>query len=122
MNKKYFVFDKNNTDLNDETFEEFLVKEFCKENKNYEITYLDKLPIDMTNVIPVGSVEWCEQKYENIIPDYYPSFLQNYFQRNIWKTTYKDLRSKDLPENGLFIKPAARYKKWNGFILQRGHF
>ena len=118
MNKKYFVFDEKDASPHDETFEESLIKEFCRENENYGIKYSRKLPDDMSNIIPVGSVEWCEHKYKNIIPKYYPSFLQKYFRRNIWKTTYKELLSKKLPDNGLFIKPATKYKKWNGFILK----
>jgi hypothetical protein len=117
---KYFIFDKNEIDLEDEeTFEESLIKKYCKENSNYEIKYYYKFPENKNNIIPIGSVKWCEQKYKNKKPDFYPKFLQKLLHRNIWKTTYKELYNSDkLKDIGIFIKPCNNYKKWNGFILK----
>lgn len=63
------------------------------------------------NYIPSGSVEWCSLIFKkNIIPEYYPNWLDNYLYRKVWKSNEWILGKK------LFVKPADRYKRFSGFI------
>ena len=111
-----FSFEKhsdNDNKYEDDTVEESLVKEFCKDNPNYDYGYFDKPPLDS---IPVGSVEWCQNVYGDIVPDYYPDFLSSYFYRKIWKTSgFVDYKRFKI--DGLFIKPADNYKSWDGHLF-----
>ena len=66
--------------------------------------------------IPVGSVEYCLKALgRKIKPDYYPEFLKQYLYREVWETNIWTLGKK------LFIKPADRYKRFNGFVTNGGY-
>ena len=62
--------------------------------------------------IPVGSVEWCEKfiSSEKTTPNYYPEFLKHYLFRKVWK-------AESWPKEKVFIKPADRFKKFTGFVI-----
>lgn len=75
-------------------------------------------PLDIlsSGYIPCGTVEWVLGILgKNVIPDYYPDFLQNYLFRRVWKTEEWPLGKK------VFIKPADRYKRFTGFITNGGY-
>jgi hypothetical protein len=76
---------------------------FCKKKENVPINY-----------IPVGSVEWCSNFLDssNITPNYYPEFLNKYLHRKIWRTN-------KWPSENVFIKPADRYKRFAGFVINK---
>lgn len=66
-------------------------------------------------VIPVGSVEFCESFLPCVpSPNYYPTFLKNFFLRKIWK-------SEGLPSETCFLKPADRHKRFDAYIFQQEH-
>ena len=66
------------------------------------------------NVIPVGSVEFCESFLPCIPkPNYYPDFLKNFFFREIW--TSNNLNDF---QGSCFVKPADRHKRFNGYVLR----
>lgn len=66
--------------------------------------------------IPVGSVEYCLKALgKNITPDYYPEFLKDYLHRKVYKTDKWPLGEK------VFIKPADKYKRFNGFVTNGGY-
>jgi len=77
--------------------------------ERYYISYFNILEDVPVNYIPIGRVEWVECFIgRKITPDYYPSFLKDYFNRKIWF-------SKTLPENkNTFIKPADTFKRFTG--------
>lgn len=77
---------------------------FCKNKEDIPVGY-----------IPVGSVEFVSNSINNsnIIPDYYPLFLNEYLHRKVWKTN-KWPSDIDHP---VFIKPSDRYKRFNGFVV-----
>ena len=74
---------------------------FCKKPKDVPEGY-----------IPCGNVEWVENfiSKEKTIPDYYPEFLKDHLFRNVWKTDKWPIGQK------VFIKPADRYKRFDGKI------
>jgi hypothetical protein len=59
--------------------------------------------------IPVGSVEWIENIIGSVVPDYYPNNLHPFLHRKVWKTD-------TVPQGTCFIKPADRYKRFDGFV------
>jgi len=68
---------------------------------------INSIPEDHT---PVGSVEYCLEAYgQHVIPDYYPEWAQSFIRRNVYKTD-------KWPDKKVFIKPADRYKRFNGII------
>lgn len=101
---------QNNTDR-----EELVVIKHCLTNNIPYRVYKDtrQVPIDW---IPVGSVEWVlEVIGYNIVPDYYPDFLIDLLHRKVWCT-------KKWPiEEGVFVKPADRYKRFTGFVTKGGY-
>lgn len=63
------------------------------------------------NLIPVGSVEWIESILGyHPIPDYYPDFLNKFLHRTIL------VRYSWPEEQNIFVKPADRYKRFDGCI------
>ena len=66
--------------------------------------------------IPVGTVEFCEGVYnQSFTPDYYPKFLSKHLHRRVWV-------SKDWDQSrGIFVKPADRYKRFDGFVTLGGY-
>jgi len=61
--------------------------------------------------IPCGSVEWISSLLNTeIIPDYYPYWLNDHLYRKVWQSNKWILGKK------LFVKPADRYKRFDGFI------
>ena len=61
--------------------------------------------------IPCGSVEWClELLDKKVVPDYYPSWLEDSLYRNVWKSNEWILGRK------LFVKPQDKYKRFTGFV------
>jgi hypothetical protein len=66
--------------------------------------------------IPVGDVEWCQKVLKRIItPDYYPTFLESYLYRKVYKCNEWPLGKK------VFIKPADKFKRFTGFITNGGY-
>jgi len=60
--------------------------------------------------VPSGSVEWCLQCLgREMIPDYYPKWASKHLHRSVWKHDKWPLNQK------VFIKPADRYKRFDGF-------
>jgi len=60
--------------------------------------------------VPNGSVEWCLASLnKTCTPDYYPEWLLPHLHRRVWR------EDKWLLEP-VFIKPADRYKRFNGFV------
>jgi len=71
------------------------------------------IPDDHT---PVGTVEYCLKAYgQEVVPDYYPEWAQNLIRRNVYKTDKYPLGKR------VFIKPADRYKRFNGFVTNGGY-
>lgn len=70
-----------------------------------------------TGYVPIcGSVEWVElQLGKSITPDYYPRWLSRHLYRDVWEC------SECYFEQKTFIKPADRYKRFNGTIVD-GYF
>lgn len=65
---------------------------------------------------PIGTVEWCEKVYDySFTPDHYPEFLKHRLLREIWYDT------KWPQQEGLFVKPAYRYKAWDAKITRSGY-
>jgi len=59
---------------------------------------------------PSGTVEWVESVLgRTVVPDYFPTFATNWIKRRIWYETKWPLRK-------VFIKPADRHKRFNGFV------
>ena len=70
----------------------------------------------LDNWVALGSVEFVEKALgRNIIPNYYPEFLNNYLNRDVWKADKWPLGKI------VFIKPADRYKRFNGLITNGGY-
>lgn len=60
--------------------------------------------------IPSGTVPWVSEVLGEIItPDYFPTFLQSWVKRKIWKEDKWPLKK-------VFIKPADRHKRFTGFV------
>ncbi len=73
----------------------------------------DEVPFLYT---PCGSVEWVLAVLKaQVVPDYYPDFLQPYLHREVWKAEEWPLGKK------VFIKPADKYKRFTGFITNGGY-
>ena len=66
--------------------------------------------------IPCGTVDWCDLflPKEKTVPDYYPEFLKDHLHRKIWRTDKWPMMS------GIFVKPADRHKRYNGFLSLGG--
>jgi hypothetical protein len=77
----------------------------------------DPIPV---NALPVGSVEFVEQFIGIQQPNYFPDWLY------AWCPTIKVLKNFDPPSKadnvvvGMFVKPADRYKRFDGHIAQTG--
>ena len=70
----------------------------------------DKCPKDY---VPCSTVEWCEQSLDyTIVPNYYPTWMKDYFYRKIWK------EDNWIQGKKLFVKLADRHKRFNGFITE----
>lgn len=83
---------------------------YCLKNniKFLIIKNKEKCPIDY---VPCGSVEWCSRSFIHpIIPDYYPEWTKECLYRKIWRQDSWILGRK------LFVKPADRYKRFDGFV------
>lgn len=60
--------------------------------------------------VPSGSVEWCLQCLGlDLIPNYYPNWLSGSLHRKVWKDNKWPLGKR------VFIKPADKYKRFDGF-------
>lgn len=64
------------------------------------------------NIIPFGSVEFCEKYYGHFTPNYYPEFLNKFISRKIWY-------AQEIPLEKCFIKPADTYKRFTGKISNK---
>lgn len=111
------------------TIEVDLIELFCSCTE-HSFALCDSFPknINISLIVPIGSVEWCENKYQNVRPNYYPLIFCDFYKRNIWKTSFQELKyllleKKESFENTLleldklFIKPANQYKKWHGKVI-----
>lgn len=66
---------------------------------------------------PCGSVEWCLSLLgKQIVPDYYPNWLNEYLYRKVW---YEEKFPLD---KTCFIKPADSYKRFTGFVHKAGSY
>lgn len=78
---------------------------------DYELIRIDPNRPCPEFYIPCGSVEWCQKSLgKTIIPDYYPSWLEDSLHRNVWREDNWILDRK------LFVKPADKYKRFTGFV------
>lgn len=68
------------------------------------------------NWIPFGTVEWCDLflTKEQSKPNYFPAFTAHLLHRYIYKTNMIFGNRRGLKK--LFIKPADKYKRFDGFI------
>jgi hypothetical protein len=67
--------------------------------------------------VPSGSIEWVESILRcHPTPDYYPGFLKQHLYREVWKADKWPFDKK------VFIKPADRYKRFNGRITIPGSY
>lgn len=60
--------------------------------------------------VPCGSVEWCQMSLKKVIPDYYPEWCSGILGRKVWKD------NSWITGRKLFVKPADRYKRFDGFV------
>lgn len=98
--------------LKDNSPEYTKVKLFCLVNDIPCEIYLKGQEVDKEYVPVAGSVEWCLQILGyNVTPDYYPEWLNENISRDIWYADKWDFLGKHI-----FIKPADRYKRFDGFI------
>jgi hypothetical protein len=66
--------------------------------------------------VPSGNVDYCQNILNKVItPDYYPDFLKDYLYRKVYRTDSWSVGQR------LFIKPADKYKRFTGFITNRGY-
>jgi hypothetical protein len=84
---------------------------------NHDILFFRNASEVPSDIIPVGNLSWCEQflTYEQLRPDYFPSFTTDYLYRKIWTT------DKWPMEPNIFIKPADRHKRFESFITIGGY-
>lgn len=69
--------------------------------------------------IPFGSCEWTEKVLgRNIVPDYYPQFLQKYLFRKVWYSGCLPTYVRSIGSRECFVKPADRYKRFDGQIFE----
>lgn len=69
-------------------------------------------PLPCEDCVPVGTVEFVEQHLPAPpVPDYAPEFLQSLLRRKTWIA-----RSRDEVKLPCFVKPADRYKRFDGFV------
>ena len=66
--------------------------------------------------IPVGTVQWCEGVLGGCVtPDYYPEFLKDHLFREVWRQDHWPTG------RAVFVKPADRYKRFDGFVTKGGY-
>jgi hypothetical protein len=70
---------------------------------------------DYDGEVLVGSVEFVESFIGPRKPIYYPEFLSDYFNRNIW-------RSETWPTGKCFVKPADRHKRFESAIVSYNEY
>jgi len=99
------------------SLEESLLQMFCDINKQHLCKQCDDFPndVDINEIIPIGSVQWCMNKYVNITPEYYPTIFNDFYKRKIYKTSLKQILNEKQVQN-IFIKPASQYKLFSGQI------
>jgi len=97
--------------------EETAIMNSCILNRDH--TYkLCRSPKDCTKeCVPCGTVKWCEKflPKEKTVPDYYPEFLKEHLHRKVWRADKWPLGAR------VFIKPADRHKRFDGFITSGGY-
>jgi hypothetical protein len=94
----------------DDSWERTCISLTCAHHNipNIGIDIKDPLP---KGFIPSGSVEWCLKCLgKNIIPNYYPKWASEHLYRKVWKTDKWPLGKR------VFIKPANKYKRFDGFV------
>lgn len=67
--------------------------------------------------IPVGNVDFCESfiQKDKTLPNYFPHFVKDYLFRDIWTS------DKWVLKKNVFVKPADKHKRFNGFITIGGY-
>lgn len=84
--------------------------------EGHKIQYFQSPKDVPADFIPCGSVEWCLSILGvDVVPDYYPNFLADHLHRKIWKSDDWPLGER------IFIKPADKYKRFNGFVTNKGY-
>lgn len=78
-------------------------------------------PFDsMKNIVPIGSVTWCLQKYQSFsVPNYYPDMFRDFYHRLIKKVSLEQLLNDKVfmsATKHIFVKPADTYKLFPGTI------
>jgi len=102
-----FIIDKSQIN----SCESKIVHFYCIKN-DIKCFYKEKSDF-IENAIPIGTVDFVQNFYgKNFIPDYYPEFLNKFISRKIWQANI-------LPLKNVFAKPADKYKRFEGKILQR---
>ena len=72
-------------------------------------------PTDPTHTV-VGTVEWCEKFLEPVpVPNYYPKWAEHLLFRDTWETDDWPLGKR------VFIKPSDAYKRFDGFVTNKGY-
>ena len=94
--------------------EEMAIAIYCTMNnlKFQKVQYSKKKSIEIPlNYIPCGSIPWMYSVIgQEVKPDYYPDFLKDYLNREVWKTDKWPLNKR------VFIKPSDKHKRFTGFV------
>ena len=78
---------------------------------NIPIIHVDKKTACPDEYVPCGSVEWCLLCLgKEVIPNYYPEWLNEFLYRKVWQADKWPLGKK------CFIKPSDKYKRFTGFV------
>lgn len=85
-----------------------LIMASCLEQIPYRMYSNPKdVPLDF---VPTGNIPWISKIIgKTITPNYYPDFLKSWVKRKVWY-------SEKWPLERVFIKPADKHKRFNGFI------
>jgi hypothetical protein len=94
---------------NDNSLEAQRLSAYCY-SKDIPLKKVNKGTTCPFEYVPCGSVEWCLMSLGTVTPDYYPNWAKQYLNRKVWGGDKWILGRK------LFVKPADRYKRFNGFV------
>jgi hypothetical protein len=84
--------------------------------KDIEIKKVNTNVPSPKDYIPIGSIEWTLLSFGKILePVNYPDFLKDHLHRKVWRS------DKWILDQKLFVKPADRAKRFNGFVTNGGY-
>jgi hypothetical protein len=102
-----FIIDKSQIN----SCESKIIHFYCIKN-NIKCFYKERSDF-VENAIPIGTVDFVQNFYgKNFIPNYYPEFLNRFIGRKIWNFS-------EIPIEECFIKPADKYKRFEGKISSK---